>query len=57
MKSVITGALGHVGSALIRALPNRFGGAEIVMIDNMATLRYPSLFDLPRNGTIQVHRS
>lgn len=50
MKIVVTGALGHIGSALIRALPDRFAGAEIVMIDNMATLRYPSLFDLPSKG-------
>jgi UDP-glucose 4-epimerase len=50
MKIVVTGALGHIGSALIRMLPDRFPGAEIVMIDNMATLRYPSLFDLPRKG-------
>lgn len=50
MKIVVTGALGHIGSALIRSLPDRFAGAEILMIDNMATLRYPSLFDLPANG-------
>jgi UDP-glucose 4-epimerase len=50
MKIIVTGALGHIGSALIRALPNRFAGAEILMIDNMATLRYPSLFDLPVHG-------
>jgi len=50
MKLVVTGALGHIGSALIRTLPDRFAGAEIVMIDNMATLRYPSLFDLPVKG-------
>lgn len=50
MKIVVTGALGHIGSALIRMLPDRFPGAEIVMIDNMATLRYPSLFDLPARG-------
>ena len=36
--------------ALIRALPDRFAGTEVVMIDNMATLRYPSLFDLPAYG-------
>jgi UDP-glucose 4-epimerase len=47
VKIVVTGALGHIGSALIRALPDRFPGAEIVMIDNLATLRYPSLFALP----------
>jgi UDP-glucose 4-epimerase len=50
MKIVVTGALGHIGSALIRSLPDRFAGVEIVMIDNMATLRYPSLFDLPTHG-------
>jgi UDP-glucose 4-epimerase len=50
MKIVVTGALGHIGSALIRALPDRFSGAEIVMIDNIATVRYASLFELPRNG-------
>jgi nucleoside-diphosphate-sugar epimerase len=50
MKIIVTGALGHIGSALIRALPNRFAGAEIVMIDNLATLRYSSLFNLPVQG-------
>jgi len=50
MKIIVTGALGHIGSALIRSLPDRFAGVEIVMIDNLATLRYPSLFDLPANG-------
>ena len=30
MKIVVTGALGHIGSALIRMLPDRFPGAEIV---------------------------
>jgi hypothetical protein len=48
MKVVITGALGHIGSYLIRDLPFRFPGVDIVMIDNMMTQRYPSLFDLPR---------
>jgi UDP-glucose 4-epimerase len=50
MKIVVTGALGHIGSALIRALPDSFAGAEILMIDNMATLRYSSLFNLPVKG-------
>jgi len=47
MKFVVTGALGHIGSAFIRAIPVRFPDAEIVLIDNMSTQRYPSLFDLP----------
>lgn len=50
MKLVVTGALGHIGSALIRALPDRFAGVEAVLIDNLATQRYPSLFDLPAHG-------
>ena len=46
MKLVITGALGHIGSRLIRSLPpGRF--AEVVLIDDLSTQRYSSLFDLP----------
>lgn len=47
MKIVITGALGHIGSYLARDLPRRFPGAELVLIDNMMTQRYASLFSLP----------
>lgn len=47
MKFVVTGALGHIGSRLIRALPDAFPGAEIVMLDDLSTQRFPSLFDLP----------
>jgi len=51
MKIVVTGALGHIGSRLIRELPNFFKNAEIVMIDNMKTQRYASLFNLPETGS------
>ena len=47
MKIVVTGALGHIGSEVVRKLAPRGGGWEIVMIDNMMTQRYCSLFDLP----------
>lgn len=50
MKLVVTGALGHIGSYVVRDLAFRFPNAEIVMIDNMMTQRYPSLFNLPANG-------
>ncbi len=50
MKIVVTGALGHIGSRLIRDLPLSFPGSEIVMVDNMMTQRYCSLFNLPREG-------
>lgn len=50
MKIVITGALGHIGSKLIRDVPENFPDAEIVMIDNMAAQRYCSLFSLPSSA-------
>jgi len=50
VKIVVTGALGHIGSRLVRDLPLYFPDAEIVMIDNMMTQRYAALFDLPPLG-------
>jgi nucleoside-diphosphate-sugar epimerase len=50
MKIVVTGALGHIGSRLIRALPSRFPGTDILLVDNLVTQRYCSLFDLPASG-------
>lgn len=50
MKIVVTGAVGHIGSHVVRDLASQFPGAEIVMVDNMMTQRFPSLFDLPAIG-------
>lgn len=50
MRIVVTGALGHIGSRLIRDLPFSFPGCEILMIDNLMTQRYCSLFNLPKKG-------
>jgi nucleoside-diphosphate-sugar epimerase len=47
MKVVVTGGLGHIGSRLIRELPRFFDHPEIVIIDNLSTQRYGSLFNLP----------
>jgi len=47
MKLIVTGGLGHIGSRLIRELPMTFPGIEVVIIDNLATQRYSSLFNLP----------
>jgi len=47
MKIVVTGAIGHIGSYVIRNLAVQYPGAEIVMVDNMMTQRFPSLFNLP----------
>ena len=46
MRLVITGALGHIGSFLIREL-SLPGFQSIDLIDNLATQRYASLFNLP----------
>jgi len=53
MKIIVTGALGHIGSLLVRHLAVRFPLVEIVMIDNMMTQRFASLFNLPSNGKFQ----
>jgi nucleoside-diphosphate-sugar epimerase len=50
MKIVIAGALGHIGSRFIRHIPTVFPDGEIVMVDNMVTQRYCSLFNLPAAG-------
>ncbi|HEY3044866.1 MAG TPA: SDR family oxidoreductase [Vicinamibacterales bacterium] len=50
MRIVVTGAMGHIGSYLVRDLVQPFPNAEIVMIDNLTTQRFPSLFHLPANG-------
>lgn len=57
MKIVVTGAIGHIGSYVVRDLASQFPGAEIVMIDNMMTQRYPSLFNLPATGNYQFIES
>ena len=50
VRIVVTGALGHIGSRLIRVLPSTFPKAEVVMVDNLSTQRFASLFNLPAEG-------
>ena len=54
MKIVVTGALGHIGSRLICSLPDNFPGAEIILIDNLSTQRFCSLFNLPPHGRYRM---
>ena len=42
MKIVVTGALGHIGSSLIRSLPFAFPNSEIILIDNMKNKKHKS---------------
>ncbi len=49
---MITGALGHIGSRLIHSFkPGDF--EKIVLLDNLSTQRYCSLFNLPANVPFQ----
>jgi len=50
LKIIVTGATGHIGSYLIRDLGMQFKESEIVMIDNMMTQRFASLYNLPKTG-------
>ena len=44
---LVTGALGHIGSRFIHGLKeNDF--EEVILLDNLSTQRYVSLFDLPK---------
>ena len=49
MNIIITGSLGHIGSYITRDLANRYKNSTIIMIDNILTQRYSSLFNLPDN--------
>lgn len=51
MRIIVTGALGHIGSFVIRAFADFFPGSEIILIDNFLTQRYCSLFQLPAGAS------
>lgn len=54
MNILITGALGHIGSKIIHSLkPGLF--KQVCLMDNMATQRYSSLFNLPKNVFIKFY--
>lgn len=48
MRVVVTGGLGHIGSRLIRKIPEEIPGCEITIVDNMMCQRFCSLFNLPQ---------
>jgi nucleoside-diphosphate-sugar epimerase len=55
MRILIIGALGHIGSRLIRSFPEIFPELEIDLLDNLRTQRFCSLFDLPKGTRYRFH--
>ena len=53
MNILITGALGHIGSYLLRDLPKKFSDLNIIAVDSLLTQRYFSLFNLPKIGNFK----
>jgi len=56
MKIIVSGALGHIGSALVREQTLVNACNEIVIIDNLSTQRYGSLFDLPSGTKYSIYQ-
>lgn len=54
MKICVTGALGHIGSKLIRNLADK-NIETIHLVDNFLTQRYSSLFNLPKYKNYLFH--
>ena len=50
---LVTGALGHIGSSLIRRLCDDPKLEKIFLLDNLSTSRYSSLFDLKSNSYLK----
>ena len=49
---VVTGALGHIGSALVRDIIDKCHVKKLILLDNLSTSRYASLFNLDANFEI-----
>ncbi|MDA9880656.1 SDR family oxidoreductase [Candidatus Pelagibacter sp.] len=54
-KILVTGALGHIGSKLIKDLPKILKKTEITMIDNFVTQRFTSLFNLEKKNKYKFY--
>lgn len=52
MKILITGALGHIGSELIKKMPLSLDISKLILIDNFSTQRFCSLFNIKNKNKI-----
>ncbi len=51
---MVTGGLGHIGSSLIRHESFAGRGCRLILVDNLSTQRYSSLFGLPASIDYQL---
>lgn len=56
MEVLVTGGLGHIGSALIASPGFRSGLQHVRVIDNLTSVRYCSLFNLPQSNPLSFRR-
>lgn len=55
MNILITGALGHIGSKLIRYLPIQIKNSKFYLIDDLRTQRFISLMNLPKSSKFKFY--
>ena len=55
MNILITGALGHIGSKLIKYLPHKLKKSKFYLIDDLRTQRYLSLTSLPKKSKFKFY--
>ncbi len=55
MNILITGALGHIGSKLIRYLPKKLKNSNFYLIDDLRTQRFISLINLPKSSNFKFY--
>jgi nucleoside-diphosphate-sugar epimerase len=55
MNILITGALGHIGSKLIRYLPSQIKNSKFYLIDDLRTQRFISLMNLPKSSKFKFY--
>ena len=55
MNILITGALGHIGSKLIRYLPKKFKNSNFYLIDDLRTQRFISLINLSKSSNFKFY--
>ena len=57
MKIMITGACGHIGSYIVENIKKIKKVKEVILVDNLSSKRYSSLFNLKSKKKIKINFS